>query len=159
MSVQKIDLPSKELQDEIRSGGVVRPGDRIAVVSVGLGEQVFVVTAVDQDVIRGESVEVPIDEVVTLEKRKVAPVRTGLAIYGGAFLVGMAVVVLFYVGLLLGGSRFVDAGDRLVSGRGTGRHWYTDSVGCVVFPARTQGKTLMRQWVVETPAPSGGGPR
>ena len=85
MSVQKIDLPSKELQDEIRSGGVVRPGDRIAVVSVGLGEQVFVVTAVDQDVIRGESVEVPIDEVVTLEKRKVAPVRTGLAIYGGGF--------------------------------------------------------------------------
>ena len=103
MSVQKIDLPSKELQDEIRSGGVVRPGDRIAVVSVSLGEQVFVVTAVDQDVIRGESVEVPIDEVVTLEKRKVALVRTGLAIYGGAFLVGIAAITLLYVGLLLGG--------------------------------------------------------
>ena len=92
VKVQKIDLPPKALQDEIRSGGVVRPGDRVAVVSESLGEQVFVVTAVDQDVIRGESVEVPIDDVVTLHKRSVAPVRTGLAIYGGLYLVGFAAI-------------------------------------------------------------------
>ena len=102
MSVQKIDLPPEGLQDGIRNGGVVRPGDRIAVVSENQGEQVFVVTAVDQNVIRGESVEVPIEDVVTLEKRSVAPVRTGLAVYGGAFLVGIAAFGLLFLGSALG---------------------------------------------------------
>ena len=102
MSVQKLDLPPESLQDGIRSGNVVRSGDRVRIVSKSQGDLKFVVTTVDQDSIHGELVEVPIDDVVVLEKRKIAPVRTGLAIYGGAFLVGASAVgVLFFVGLVL----------------------------------------------------------
>ena len=97
MNVQKVDLPPKPLQDEIRGGGVVAVGDSVTVVSTGQGEQTFVVTEVDQDVIRGASVDVPIDEVVSVEKRKVDPVRTGLAAYGGLYLAGVAGVFVYWL--------------------------------------------------------------
>jgi len=97
MSVQKVELPPKPLQDEIRRGGVVAVGDHVTVVSTGQGEQTFVVTEVDQDVIRGASMDVPIDEVVSLEKRKVDPVRTGLAAYGGLYLAVVAGILVSWL--------------------------------------------------------------
>ena len=69
MTVQKVHQPPETLRDNIRNGDLVRPGDGIAVVTVNQGERILVVTQVDQDSIRGNGVEISIDEVVALEKR------------------------------------------------------------------------------------------
>lgn len=101
MNVQKVDLPAKPLQDEIRNGGVVAVGDNVTIVSVGQGEQTFVVTEVGQDVIRGGPLDVPIDEVVTVEKRTVDPLRTGLAAYGGLYLATVAGILVSWLAFAL----------------------------------------------------------
>ena len=100
-AVQRIDMDPAGLRDELRAGGVVRPGDRVTVISEVQGDLTFVVTDVDAEAIRGESIEVPIDEIVALEKRKFAPLRTGAAVWGGTFLVGMAVVGLGFIAAIL----------------------------------------------------------
>lgn len=102
MSVKKVDRPPEAIREGIRSGDLLQPGDRIAVVSVSQGERIFVVTEVAEDSIRGEGLEVPIDDVVALEKRSIDPVRTGLAIYGGYGVAYFAVLGVVYLGAVLG---------------------------------------------------------
>lgn len=101
-TAQKVHQPPDALRENIRSGDLVGPGDRIAVVTVTEGEQTFVVTDIDQDTIFGDGIEVPIDEVVALEKRRISAARTGLAVYGGLALVPYAIWGLLLVGGMLG---------------------------------------------------------
>lgn len=100
-TVKRIDMDPAPLRDELRAGGVVKIGDRVTVVSEVQGDLTFVVTGVDGEFIRGESVEVPIAEVLILEKRKFAPLRTGGAIYGGSFLVGMTAISVAWIVAIL----------------------------------------------------------
>ena len=102
MSVKKIDQPPEAIRENIRSGDLVQPGDRIGVVSVSQGERIFVVAEVDKDSIRGEGLEVPIDDVVALEKRSIDPARTGLAIYGGFSVVLFALLGVVFLATGLG---------------------------------------------------------
>ena len=88
-ATHRVDMDVETLRDELRSGGLVEVGDRVTVVTTVQGSLTFEVTDVDAESIRGDSVEVPIDEVVTMEQRKIAPLRTVGAVYGGMFLVGM----------------------------------------------------------------------
>lgn len=100
-AVNRVAMGPVELRDELRAGGVVKTGDRVTVVSESQGDLTFLVTDVDDESIRGDSVEVPIDEVLLLEKRAFAPLRTGGAIYGGSFLVLVTVGSLAWVGAIL----------------------------------------------------------
>ena len=105
-AVKRVDMDPTTLRDELRGGGVVETGDTVTVISEVQGDLTFVVTDVDGEAIRGESelgqpIEVPINEIVALETRKFAPVRTGAAIWGGSFLVGMTVMsVAFFAALV-----------------------------------------------------------
>ena len=105
-AVKRVDMDPTTLRGELRAGGVVQTGDKVTVISEAQGDLKFVVTDVDGEVIRGESelgepIEVPINEIVALETRKFAPVRTGAAIWGGTFLVGMAVMSVAFLAALL----------------------------------------------------------
>ena len=102
MSVKKIDQPPETIRENIRSGDLVQPGDRIGVVRVSQGERVFVVAEVDKDSIRGEGLEVPIDDVVALEKRSIDPLRTGLAVYGGYIVALFALLGVAFLTIGLG---------------------------------------------------------
>ena len=102
MSVQKVHQPPDELRENIRSGELVGPGDRISVVTVSEGELILVVTEIDQDTISGDGIAVPIDEVVALEKRKLSPARTGLAVYGGLAILPYAFWGIVILGSMLG---------------------------------------------------------
>lgn len=102
MSVKKVDQPPEAIRENIRNGGLIRPGDRVAVVSVSQGERIFVVSEVDDDNIRGEGVEMPIDDVVALQRHSIDPVRTGLAIYGGYGVALFALLGVVYLSLALG---------------------------------------------------------
>ncbi len=57
-------------------------------------------TDIDQDTLYGDGVEVPIDEIVALEKRKISPARTGLAVFGGLALLPY----VFWGIVIVGGS-------------------------------------------------------
>lgn len=97
MNVQKIHQPPATLQENIRNGELVRPGDRIAVVTTSQGERILIVTEVNKDSIRGEGVVVPIDEVVALEKREISAGSTALAALGIYMLlpvVGLSFLIL-----------------------------------------------------------------
>ena len=100
MSDEKPDYPPEALRDAIRGGELVRPGDRVAVTSVGGGEQVLVVAGIDDDTIRGVDAEIPIEEVTTLEKREFSPVRTGLAALGVSAVVVIAVATSVFLGFI-----------------------------------------------------------
>ncbi|MYF29498.1 MAG: hypothetical protein F4029_02495 [Gammaproteobacteria bacterium] len=102
MTVQKVHQPPETLRNSIRSGELVQPGDRIAVVTVSQGERILVVTQVDEETIRGDGLEIPIDEVVALEKRKISAMRTGLAVYSGLALIPYGVLGVLIVGSMLG---------------------------------------------------------
>lgn len=96
-TVNRVDMTPPELRDELRMGGVVKTGDQVTVVSEVQGDLTFQVTDVDGDSIKGDSVEVPIDEILLLEKRVFAPLRTGGAVYGGTYAVLITVVSLSWI--------------------------------------------------------------
>lgn len=100
-TVNRVDITPTELRDELRTGGVVKTGDQVTVVSEVQGDLTFLVTDVDGESIKGDSVEVPINEILLLEKREFAPLRTGGAVYGGTYLVLIAVVSLSWIGAIL----------------------------------------------------------
>ena len=103
MSVEKVQQPPATLQENIRSGELVRPGDRIAVVTASQGERIMVVDEVDQDSIRGDGVEVSIDEVVALERREVSAGNTALAALGVVYvMIPLAIGGVFLIGTVLG---------------------------------------------------------
>ena len=105
-AVKRVDMDPTTLRGELREGVVVETGDRVTVISEAQGDLTFVITDVDGEAIRGESVqgepvEVPINEIVALEKHKFAPVRTGAAIWGVSFLAGLAAMSVMFLGAIL----------------------------------------------------------
>ena len=70
------DMTPEALRAAVRAGDVVKPGDRVRVVTTGAGEREVVVVAVDADHIRATLVRrqqqgelsVPIDELVSVQK-------------------------------------------------------------------------------------------
>ena len=99
-SMQKAEYPPEALRDAIRRGEVVQPGDRVAVTSVDGGEQVFVVTEIGDDAIRGGDAAISIEEVIALEKREFSPARTGLAGLAVTTLAIMAVAASVFLGAI-----------------------------------------------------------
>ena len=97
ISTQKVEQPPTSLREAIRSGELVAPGQHVTVVSTSRGELAFRVTEVDRNAIRGDDVEVPINEIVALQKHRVDLLATaGLAV-GLYALIGVGV----FLGVLL----------------------------------------------------------
>ena len=83
VSIQKFEEPPPLLRDAIRDGDFVMPGQYVSVVTTSRGELAFRVTEVDRNAIRGKEEEVPIDEIVALEKRRFDLVKTAGVTVGG----------------------------------------------------------------------------
>lgn len=83
VTVDKADGSPDALRQAIRTGELVKPGDRVTVVTPAIGERTLTVSQVDDNFIRGENTQVPIDEIVALEKRRVDAVKTAGVIVGG----------------------------------------------------------------------------
>ena len=96
VTVQKADASPETLRQAIRTGELVEHGDRVVIVTPSMGEQTLKVTEVDEDFIRGEKTEIPIDEIVFLEKRSVDPIKTAGVAVGGY----LGLIVLFGLAFL-----------------------------------------------------------
>ena len=106
---EQIPRPHETVRDNIRKGELVEPGDWV-VVTAAQQELVFRVTEVDDHVIHGAQVEVPIDEVVALEvvdseSARFARIRTEVDPVGAASAVAaigaVAIAALGVISLLL----------------------------------------------------------
>lgn len=95
MSDQRFEGPPTVLRDAIRNGEAVRAGEHVSIVTATRGELLFRVTEVDQDAVRGDGVEVPIDDIVALQVRTVDVAGSAGALAGWW--------ALFFVGAILGG--------------------------------------------------------
>lgn len=99
VTVKNADGSPEELRQAIRTGELVEPGERVTLVTPSMGERTFTVAEIDDDFIRGENTQVPIDEIVSLEKSRIDPVKTFGAIAGGYLLMSLVAAVALVVGL------------------------------------------------------------
>ena len=100
VGVKRAEATPQALQDRIRNGELARPGDHVSVVTTTTGERVFMVTEVDQNVIRGSDVEVPIDEVVSVTTLSLDVGKT-VAAAGGVY-AGLHLVMYIAFGIAVG---------------------------------------------------------
>ncbi len=87
-----------ELQQKIRSGGVVAVGDRVAIVTSDGREYRFVVTDIDNTHIGGKGVQIPIDTIEGLRVREFSAGRT-VALATG---IGVTGALVYYSILAVG---------------------------------------------------------
>ena len=102
-NLKPIAMDPETLQENIRDGMVVREGDTIRVVTKDGVSHLLVVTGVDEHTIRGYAtgappgaivIDIPIDDVLTLEEEKV---HAGETVAGSIGVVTMAVAVAIII--------------------------------------------------------------
>ena len=100
ISVQKFEEPPLVLRDAIRNGELVAPGQHVSIVTTSRGEMEFRVTEVDRNVVRGirgaEKVEIPIEDIVALQTRRI-DFRASAGVAAGWFIFSLAVNYLAVV--------------------------------------------------------------
>jgi hypothetical protein len=103
-SLQTIEAPPDKLHEQIRNENLVKVGDKVRVITEDKKEHQFVVTAINEDEIRGEDVTIPIDSIVTVETRKVSAGKTALLAGGitGTVLVVFALLLMSVGAFMVG---------------------------------------------------------
>lgn len=71
-----------ELRQRISSGALLKPGDRVAIVTTDNKTHEFEVTGINAGIIEGKTESVPIDQVTAVEKRQFSQGKT-IALVGG----------------------------------------------------------------------------
>jgi hypothetical protein len=94
-SLQTIEAPPDKLHEQIRHENLVKVGDKVRIITEDQKEHQFVVTAIDDDEIRGEDVTIPIDRVVTVETREFSAGKTALLAGGitGTLLIAFGLLI------------------------------------------------------------------
>jgi hypothetical protein len=95
-SLQTIEALPDKLHEQIRHEDVVRVGDKVRIITEDQKEHQFVVTAINEDEIRGEDVTIPIDSIVMLEIREFSTGKTvllGVGITGTVLLIATALLI------------------------------------------------------------------
>lgn len=104
-TLEPVDVPADELQQQLRSGVLVTAGDRVRLVTADEAVHTFRVTEInlEQDMVLGRNVEVPIKEVVALETREVSVGRTALLTGGVGIGVAVLIAIAIAPAVILGG--------------------------------------------------------
>lgn len=104
-TIEPVDVPADELQQQLRSGTLVSPGDRVRLVTADEAVHKFRVTEVSTEdgLILGRNDRVAIDEIVAVETREVSVGRT--ALLSGGIGIGVAALIAIAIApaVLLGG--------------------------------------------------------
>lgn len=104
-TLESVAVPADELQSQLRAGMLVKPGDRVRLVTADETVHRFRVTEVssEQGVVIGRNERVLMDEIVAVETREVSVGRT--ALLTGGVGVGAAILIAIAIApaILLGG--------------------------------------------------------
>ena len=75
-TMQPIDGSPTELQHFINSGELLKPGDRVRIVTADQKTHRFAITKVEAGLIVGSNESVPVDQVMCVEKRQFQKIET-----------------------------------------------------------------------------------
>jgi hypothetical protein len=91
-SLQTIEAPPDKLHEQIRHASLIKVGDKVKIVTEDKKEHQFVVTAINNDEIRGEDVTIPIDSIEAVETREFSTGKT--ALLAGGITAGTILVII-----------------------------------------------------------------
>jgi hypothetical protein len=84
-TLRPVESSQSTVQQRISSGDLVKPGDRVKIITTDENQYEIKVVSVADGYIKGEDVEVPIKNISLVEKRKLSIGKTSL-LGGGLFL-------------------------------------------------------------------------
>ena len=87
MSMKPVDLPREEVQDQVRAGKIVRPGQHVSITTEDGRTQEFEVTKVSERTVEGDVANVSINSIESVRARRIDGTRSVLAVVGAAALV------------------------------------------------------------------------
>jgi hypothetical protein len=91
--LRPIEGTSNELQQRLISGQLLKPGDRVEIVTTNQKAHRFTVTRIDAGLIEGKTESIQTDQVVSVERRQFSRLRT-LALICGVVVVAGGVVAI-----------------------------------------------------------------
>ena len=77
-SLQTIEAPPDKLHEQIRHENLVKVGDKVKIVTEDQKEHEFVVTATNENEIRGKDITIPIDSIVAVQTREFSAGKSAL---------------------------------------------------------------------------------
>ena len=104
-TLEPVDVPADELQQQLRAGALVAAGDRVRFVTADETVHKFRITEIslEQDMVLGRKAAVPIEEIVALETREVSVGRTALLTGGVGIGVAALIAIAIAPAVILGG--------------------------------------------------------
>lgn len=104
-TLEPVNVPANELQDQIRSGALVTAGDRVRLVTADETVHKFRVKeiSIEQDMLLGKKAAVPIDHIVALETSEVSVGRTTLLTGGVGIGIAALIAIAIAPAVILGG--------------------------------------------------------
>lgn len=93
-TLQPIVGTSTELQQRISSGELLKAGDRVSIVTADAKTHTLAVREITAGVIVGKTDTIPVEQVVSLEKRQFSRAKTVALVVGVILVVGGGVAIL-----------------------------------------------------------------
>jgi hypothetical protein len=82
-----------ELQQRVTSGELLKTGDRVLIVTTDNRSHKFKVTALRLGLIEGKATSIPVDQVVSVQKREFSTGKTVVLIAGIVLVIGGLIVI------------------------------------------------------------------
>jgi hypothetical protein len=92
-TLKPVDASPDELRQAISTGELLRRGDGVRIATADGSAETFRVTRVDIEagVVRGRDVEIPIEDIVAVDRRVIGPAKTAGVAYIALILTGFLV--------------------------------------------------------------------
>lgn len=84
-TLKHVEFSPGQLQEGIPAGGVIQVGDSVVITTADRNQHKFEVTSISDGHVAGNNIEVPIADIVAIEKRETSVAKT-LALVGGSVL-------------------------------------------------------------------------
>jgi hypothetical protein len=83
-SMKPVAMPPDQLHEGISAGEIINEGDKVKIVTTDGQTHQFRVTAVDDESVVGNSIEVPITDIVTLKTKEYSGDKTAVLVGGSS---------------------------------------------------------------------------
>jgi hypothetical protein len=92
-TLRPIEDTSAGLQQRITSNELLKPGDHVLIITTDNKVHTFTVAKVDSGVIEGRSISIPVDQVVSVEKREFSKGETIALVVATILVIGGLVAI------------------------------------------------------------------
>jgi hypothetical protein len=90
-TLRPIEGTPNELQSRIGFGGLLRNGDRVSIVTTDAKTHKFRVRAISEGIVQGRQDRIPVDQIVSVQKREFSRAKTFLLVACGVAFTGLII--------------------------------------------------------------------